>query len=270
MNKKKISVVLIVYNEEKNIRNCLESIKDFDDIIIIHDWECKDKTLDIAKEYTDRIFIRPHMWACDQHRIFGFERTKNEWVFIIDADEYITNLLNENIEKLILDESIWIYEFIWPTLYKWKFYNWIYKRALFRKSKIYFIWMLHEYAKPINDNIVIKRTNYILWHNPWYESFSFEKLKTKHLKWAKIHANMLKTPFIDLPKWNCKLTNWEKFNSIRLEYPILLWMFWSSIWYFAIWIKNAIKNKQFFYFVHWFYISVYFWFLYFYYFKWKK
>ena len=51
----KISVSINTFNEEKNIKNCLESVKWADEIVIV-DMYSTDKTVEIAGEYTDKIF----------------------------------------------------------------------------------------------------------------------------------------------------------------------------------------------------------------------
>ena len=53
--KKKISVAIATFNEEKMIADCLESIKDWVDEIVIVDGSSKDKTREIAKQYSARI-----------------------------------------------------------------------------------------------------------------------------------------------------------------------------------------------------------------------
>ena len=54
----KISACIITKNEEKHIRKCLESIKNVVDEIVIVDGYSIDKTIDICKEYTDKIYIQ--------------------------------------------------------------------------------------------------------------------------------------------------------------------------------------------------------------------
>jgi len=53
----KISEIIITENEEKNIRDCLESIKLVDEIIVV-DSESNDRTVKITKEYSDNVFIK--------------------------------------------------------------------------------------------------------------------------------------------------------------------------------------------------------------------
>lgn len=83
--KAKISVVVITKNEEKYIRMCLESVKWVDEIIIVDSYS-KDKTIEIAKEYTDKIYEHYfHDFA--SQRNFALEKTNGDWILSIDADE---------------------------------------------------------------------------------------------------------------------------------------------------------------------------------------
>ena len=53
----KISIVIIAKNEEENIRECLESVKWADEIIVVDDFS-NDETVEIAKRWTDKIFLQ--------------------------------------------------------------------------------------------------------------------------------------------------------------------------------------------------------------------
>ena len=86
----KLSAVLIVKNEEEIIANALESVKDFDEIIVV-DTGSTDDTVAIAKRYTDNVY---HFAWCDDFakaRNFAIEQATGDWIFSIDADhELIT------------------------------------------------------------------------------------------------------------------------------------------------------------------------------------
>ena len=85
-----ISACLVVYNEEAVIERCLQSIKgQVDEIIVVHDGPCADKTLEIAKRYTDKIFVRDHAGVMEAHLVFAFQQAQSEWLFRIDADEFL-------------------------------------------------------------------------------------------------------------------------------------------------------------------------------------
>src|SRR3989338_10954950 len=142
----KISACMVVYNEEKNIRRCLESIKDVvDEIIVVHDGECKDKTLEICREYEAKVFIRPHHGAMEFHVPFCFKQVRGDWILRIDADEFLSDELKENITNLIRKENIIAYEFLWPLWDKQKKLtkNWPHKLCLFRKENVSFLGIVH-------------------------------------------------------------------------------------------------------------------------------
>lgn len=101
--RKKISAIIIAGNEEKNIRDCLESVKWCDEIILV-DSESIDKTVEIAKEYTDKIFIKKWEGFADQKK-YLLEKAANEWVLSLDADERVSDELREEVENLLINET---------------------------------------------------------------------------------------------------------------------------------------------------------------------
>lgn len=93
-----ISVLINTFNEEKNIRNCLESVKWADEIIIV-DMYSDDRTVEIAREYTDKIYMHKRMGYADPARQFALEKASNEWILVVDADEIVPiELRNRLIE----------------------------------------------------------------------------------------------------------------------------------------------------------------------------
>lgn len=100
----KISAIVITKNEENNIRDCLESIKWCDEIIVV-DSNSGDKTLKIAKEYTDKV----HSVDFDnffEKREFSLSKSACEWVLFLDADERITDELRDEILSLTCFENL--------------------------------------------------------------------------------------------------------------------------------------------------------------------
>ncbi len=94
----KISVIIITKNEEKNIKECLESIKWVDEIIIV-DAFSEDSTIDIAKQYTEKIFQRDWTGFADQ-KSYALSLASNEWVLSLDADERVTYSLKQKLQDL--------------------------------------------------------------------------------------------------------------------------------------------------------------------------
>lgn len=86
MNKFKISAFVITKNEEKNIAKALESLSWADEIVVVDDEKSTDKTKEIARRYTQKVFSRPWKGFSDQ-RNFALSQLTHDWVFFLDADE---------------------------------------------------------------------------------------------------------------------------------------------------------------------------------------
>ncbi|NOZ20278.1 MAG: glycosyltransferase family 2 protein [Planctomycetes bacterium] len=94
-----VSVSVITYNEERNIRDCLDSVTWAGEIVVV-DSLSDDRTLDIAKGYTDKVFQRKWTGINDQ-RNFALEKCTRDWVLCIDADERVTSALRDEIERAL-------------------------------------------------------------------------------------------------------------------------------------------------------------------------
>ena len=97
-----ISAVVITLNEEKNIRECLESLSFASEIILV-DSGSTDKTIEIAREFQARVYLIdwPGYGAAKN---YGIERASNDWVFSLDADERVSPELHDAITRLNLDK----------------------------------------------------------------------------------------------------------------------------------------------------------------------
>ncbi len=84
-----ISLVMIVKNEEKILRRCLDCVKNLMDEIIVVDTGSTDKTKEIAGEYTDKIY--DFKWIDDfaAARNFAFSKATMDYIYSGDADEVI-------------------------------------------------------------------------------------------------------------------------------------------------------------------------------------
>lgn len=103
MDKLPVSVLIHTLNEEKNIRNCLETVKWADEIIVI-DMYSDDKTAEIASEYTDKIFYHERMGYADPARQFGLEKANRNWILIVDADEMVPLKLKQKLENIMAND----------------------------------------------------------------------------------------------------------------------------------------------------------------------
>jgi glycosyltransferase involved in cell wall biosynthesis len=201
MNKKlPVTAIVMTLNEERNLKESLHSVSDYIDQIILVDSFSNDKTIEIAKKYTDYIYqnkwinySNQYKWAIDNTEI------KNEWVIRLDADERWTPegfkelelLLNENkydgvyVRMKIFFMSKWIkYGGFYPNLFLR-----VYKKS---KGKIEDRWMDEHIkingATKISKIDVIesnydRQQNITLWtakHNNYSTREAIELLIQKH------------------------------------------------------------------------------------------
>lgn len=94
----KITATVITLNEEHNIAAALESLSWADEIIVV-DSESADRTVEIARRFTDRVFVRP--WpGYSAQKNFAAAQATNDWIFSLDADERVSEELALEIEQL--------------------------------------------------------------------------------------------------------------------------------------------------------------------------
>jgi tetratricopeptide (TPR) repeat protein len=92
-----VSACLIVKDEEELLPNCLRSIRDWVDEIVVVDTGSTDRTVEIAESFGARVFHQPWEGDFSKHRNYSMSQATSEWIFVIDADE---EFLQEDIAKL--------------------------------------------------------------------------------------------------------------------------------------------------------------------------
>src|SRR3989344_8298667 len=100
-----LSLCMIVRDEEKDLESCLKAVKDHVDEIVIVDTGSKDKTVEIAKKFTSKVF---HFEWCDDFSAARNESLKHatgDWILVLDADERISKKDLEEIRKLIKNKN---------------------------------------------------------------------------------------------------------------------------------------------------------------------
>lgn len=95
----RISVVIATKDEERNIKDCLESVKWADEIIIVDD-ASKDRTVEICREYTSNIISNDSKGSFHVNKNLGIERSGGDWILSIDADEMVAPELEDEIKNI--------------------------------------------------------------------------------------------------------------------------------------------------------------------------
>ena len=171
-----ISVIILTYNEEKNIEDCLKSIHGWVKDIFIVDSFSTDKTLEIAQKYTDKVYQNPFMTQAKQFN-WALEtlQMESEWIMRLDADEYVMpELKSELIHNLpSLDDSI---------------------SGLFMKRRVYFMgrWIKHGGYYP---TWLLR-----LWRNG--KGVCEERWMDEHIKITHGQTDFLNNDIIDYNKKN--------------------------------------------------------------------
>ena len=95
----RLSVVVITFNEEERLRTCLDSAAWADEIVVV-DADSQDKTVQIAREFTDHVLVRPWPGFAAQKN-FGVEHASGDWVLSLDADEEVSFELREEAMRVL-------------------------------------------------------------------------------------------------------------------------------------------------------------------------
>ena len=260
-NKKNIiSACLVVYNEEQVIQTCLESIKGIvDEIIIIHDGECKDKTLEIAKKYTQKIFTLPHIGIAEPHRSFALNQAKGDWILQIDADEYLDTKDHRSVRGAVDSAPPEQDAF----LFKWEMWDekkphyiaGVQKMCLFRKKNFSFIGIPQEIGRVKGS---VQTTDFILHHRPAYNNLSWKNFLRKAKKWVPIHARYFFPQMVRYECFNTTPDSWVQYtHSVKkhmlfyiIFYPLktLLAQLKNGLWRSLSGINIGLQ--QFFYYLN--------------------
>ena len=92
----KISVVINTYNAERHLQAVLDTVKDFDEVLVC-DMESTDRTREIALQNGCRLITFPKGDAvcAEPARTFAIQSAACPWVFVVDADEMVTPELRD-------------------------------------------------------------------------------------------------------------------------------------------------------------------------------
>jgi glycosyltransferase involved in cell wall biosynthesis len=195
LKKSTLSLCMIVKNEERFLRDCLESVKDVVDQIVIVDTGSADLTVDIAKEYGAEIYHFPWCHDFSAARNESLKYATCDWIMWMDADERLAPESTGHFLRILASEKL-------PVVYKvnihsiWKDKSTIQLSSahrIFNNYKgIYFSGKIHEQiassasavnAEERDSNIVIHHLGYGL---------DVESIKKKNRRNRELLVQMVK------------------------------------------------------------------------------
>lgn len=100
-----LSVILLTHNEEKHIRDCIASVREFADEILVLDDYSANRVPDIAREMGARVEQRK-LDNFPNQRNAAIELARGDWLFFIDADERATPALGQEIRDAITNYQL--------------------------------------------------------------------------------------------------------------------------------------------------------------------
>lgn len=180
---------MIVYNEEKCIRNSLKSFVEVSDEIIVVDTGSTDSTLTIAKDYNCKIIH--HDWDDDfaKARNKGLAEASGQWILVLDADEILDSGSIPHLVSLINNSnsdafSLIFYNYFGSFNKDYYFIDNSYR--LFRNTgKIKFSGRIHEeITSTLDTDVLIRETSSIKVHHYGYldEVIKSKKKTNRNLK----------------------------------------------------------------------------------------
>ena len=98
-SRRKLSAIIPCFNEESNIEECIRSVLWADEILVVDSFST-DKTLEIARKYTDRILQHEYINSAAQKN-WTIPQASYDWVLIVDSDERVTPELCKEITALL-------------------------------------------------------------------------------------------------------------------------------------------------------------------------
>ena len=100
-----LSVVLATFNEENNLSDCLDSVKNLADEIVVVDGSSTDKTVEIAKQHEANVKITTNKPIFHVNKQIAIDMAIKDWILQLDADERVTTELAEEIKSKIGDKK---------------------------------------------------------------------------------------------------------------------------------------------------------------------
>jgi len=95
----KFSVIIVAYNEEKRLENCLKQFIDYTDDFVVLDTESQDGTNRIAKKFTDKVYLVPYIATPDPYYEPAMLRANYDWCLLSCPDEYWDQDCLRNLSK---------------------------------------------------------------------------------------------------------------------------------------------------------------------------
>lgn len=186
----KLSAIILTKNSENLIADCIESVRQLADEIIIIDDNSTDRTVDLGRRLGARVETsNSSVKNFSEKRNFGLKKAKNKWVFYIDADERASKELKQSILQIINDPCpiYRAYKVLRKNFYlgnhEWPFIESL--ERLFDKSSLKG-WRGEVHETPIIEGKIGELNGFLL----HYTHANLTSMVNKTLVWSEIEARL--------------------------------------------------------------------------------
>ena len=100
---KKLTAIITTFNEERNIEDVIKSLSFADEIMVVDSFST-DRTIEIARRYTDFILQRKYENSASQKN-WAIPQANYDWILLLDADERVTPQLRDEIRSVLRSDS---------------------------------------------------------------------------------------------------------------------------------------------------------------------
>ncbi|GAA3770169.1 glycosyltransferase family 2 protein [Flavobacterium ginsengiterrae] len=190
IDKQKLSVLIITFNEERYIKSLLEDI-DFADEIIVVDSYSTDSTAEIVKTFANVNLIEKSFVDYTSQRNFAIDQARNNWILFIDADERLTpELKSEIISTIHRKDNVsayLIYRIFMFKNRKLRFSGWQTDKIfrLFNKTNC-----RYTEDRMVHEKLIVNGETAVLKNKIIHFSYtSFQEYKLKMYKYGVLKAN---------------------------------------------------------------------------------
>lgn len=165
-----LSIAIMAYNCEAEIRKCLDSVKEADDIVVVVDSKTTDATAKVVEDFGGRVYVEQWKGYGPQKRS-AVEKCRNDWVLILDSDERLSQDSFELIREAVESGDANAYSLRYKNFIgsRWiKHAGWwhFWRTRLFNRNYGSVEGYIHEGVKILNGNTkrisaIIEHTGYL-------------------------------------------------------------------------------------------------------------
>lgn len=193
-NSRKLSALIITFNEEDKIERLIKNLNFVDEVVIVDSYST-DSTIEIASKYPNVKLIQHPFENFSKQRNFALNQIQHDWVLFIDADEIVP----KKLEKEILDTLKYPKDFIAFEIYRqFYFKNKPLKYSGWQTDKVYRLFnknnAFFEPTKFVHETLNVTGKTTVLKNKLTHFSYdNYTEYKTKMKHYANLRAQELFT-----------------------------------------------------------------------------